>query len=304
MVRVVKRFKSIRIARADSLHQHVGVFGHNLLLSPCRLRALDSLTEEPPVWIPGGFPAPAAEKHARMEELVARLGRARSVLVLTGSGISSDSGLPTFRGVGGLWHNHRVEDLASPAGFARNPALVWSWYNEHNAAHRRAKPNAGHYAIARLEAMVGDFTLATQNVDSLHLRAGTTGLLELHGNLREARCDRCGRRRTLDASGLPIDEIEHACGGRMRPDIVWFGESLPQGVWKKAEAAAARAEVILVVGTSALVYPAAALATHYNDSAYVAEINTDETAISGRVDCVLRGTAAETLPRIVEALSR
>ncbi len=238
-----------------------------------------------------------------MEELVARLKRARSVLVLTGSGISSDSGLPTFRGVGGLWHNHRVEELASPAGFARNPALVWSWYNERNAAHRRAKPNAGHYAIARLEALVPDFTLATQNVDSLHLRAGTTGLLELHGNLREARCERCGERRTLDASGLPIDEIEHGCGGRMRPDIVWFGESLPQGVWKKAEAAAARAEVILVVGTSALVYPAAALATHYNDSAYVAEINTEETAISERVACVLRGTAAETLPRIVEALS-
>ena len=239
-----------------------------------------------------------------MEELVARLKRARSVLVLTGSGISSDSGLPTFRGVGGLWHNHRVEELASPAGFARNPALVWGWYNERNAAHRRAKPNAGHYAIARLETLVPDFTLATQNVDSLHLRAGTTGLLELHGNLREARCERCGERRTLDASGLPVDEIEHGCGGRMRPDIVWFGESLPQGVWKKAEAAAARAEVILVVGTSALVYPAAALATHYNDSAYVAEINTEETAISGRVDCVLRGTAAETLPRIVEALSR
>ena len=238
-----------------------------------------------------------------MEELVARLKRARSVLVLTGSGISSDSGLPTFRGVGGLWHDHRVEELASPAGFARNPALVWSWYNERNAAHRRAKPSAGHYAIARLETLVGDFTLATQNVDSLHLRAGTTGLLELHGNLREARCDRCGERRTLDASGLPIEEIEHTCGGRMRPDIVWFGESLPQGVWKKAEAAAARADVILVVGTSALVYPAAALATHYSDSAYVAEINTEETAISGRVDCVLRGTAAETLPRIVEALS-
>jgi NAD-dependent deacetylase len=238
-----------------------------------------------------------------MEELVIRLKAAQSVLVLTGSGISSDSGLPTFRGVGGLWHDHRVEELASPAGFARDPALVWRWYNERNAAHRRASPNAGHYAIARLETLVADFTLATQNVDSLHLRAGTTGLLELHGNLREARCERCGERRTLDASGLPLDEIEHGCGGRMRPDIFWFGESLPQAVWKKAEAAAARAEVILVVGTSALVYPAAALATHYSDTAYVAEINTEETPISGRVDCVLRGTAAKTLPQIVEALS-
>jgi len=238
-----------------------------------------------------------------MDELAARLRRARSVLALTGSGISSDSGLPTFRGVGGLWHNHRVEELASPAGFARDPVLVWTWYNQRNAAHRRAKPNAGHYALARLEALVTDFTLATQNVDSLHLRAGTNRLLELHGNLREARCDRCGARRTLDASGLPLDEIEHDCGGRMRPDIVWFGESLPQAAWKAAEAAAARADVILVIGTSALVYPAAALATHYNDKAYVAEINPEATAISERVDCALRGTAAEVLPRIVEATS-
>lgn len=233
---------------------------------------------------------------------MARLRSAGSVLVLTGSGISSDSGLPTFRGVGGLWHNHKVEELASPAGFARDPALVWSWYNERNAAHRRAKPNAGHYAIARLETMVRDFTLATQNVDSLHLRAGTSGLLELHGNLREARCTHCDARRTLDAKGLPLEEIEHECGGRMRPDIVWFGESLPQTVWKKAEAAAARADVILVVGTSALVYPAAALATHYANGAYVAEVNTEETSISGRVNCVLRGTAAEMLPLIIAAL--
>jgi NAD-dependent deacetylase len=237
-----------------------------------------------------------------MDELAARLRRARSVLALTGSGISSDSGLPTFRGVGGLWHNHHVEELASPAGFARNPALVWSWYNERNAAHRRAQPNAGHYALAHLQTLVPDFVLATQNVDSLHLRAGSTGLLELHGNLREARCDRCDARRTLDATGLPLEEIDHDCGGRMRPDIVWFGESLPQAVWRKAEEAASRAEVILVVGTSALVYPAAALATHYASGAYIAEINTEQTAISERVDSVLRGTAAEVLPRVVDAL--
>jgi len=239
-----------------------------------------------------------------MEQLASKLRSARSLLVLTGSGISSDSGLPTFRGVGGLWRNHRVEELASPSGFARDPELVWNWYNERNAAHRRANPSAGHYALARLETLVNEYTLATQNVDSLHLRAGTRRLLELHGNLREARCDRCGARRTLDASGLPLDEIEHECGGRMRPDIVWFGEPLPPAVWRAAEEAAARADVILVVGTSALVYPAAALATHYAKGAYVAEINTEETAISGRVDCVLRGTAAELLPQLVDALER
>jgi len=152
--------------------------------------------------------------------------------------------------------------------------------------------------------MVSDFTLATQNVDSLHLRAGSRNLLELHGNLREARCTRCDARRRLDNGGLPLDEIDHACGGRFRPDIVWFGEPLPAAVWREAEAAAARADVILVVGTSAVVYPAAALATHYNRRALVAEVNPEQTAISERVDCALRATAAGALPRIVDDLSR
>jgi NAD-dependent deacetylase len=237
-----------------------------------------------------------------MEELVARLSAARSVLALTGSGISAESGLPTFRGTGGLWQTHRVEELASPEGFARNPVLVWSWYNERKSAHQRARPNAGHYALARLEMLTRAFTLATQNVDSLHLRAGSQRVLELHGSLREARCTHCAARRQLGRSGLPLDQIEHACGGRMRPDIVWFGESVPDGVWEAAYDAALRADVILVVGTSAVVYPAAALA-HMNTAAYVAEINPEATAITERVDCVLRGTAAQMLPAIVEALS-
>ena len=237
-----------------------------------------------------------------VEALLGALRAARSVLALTGSGISAESGLPTFRGVGGLWRTHRVEELASPEGFARDPVLVWTWYNERLAAHRRAVPNAGHYALAHLEPRVRDFTLATQNVDSLHLRAGSHNLVELHGHLREARCTNCDARRPLDGMGLPLDEIEHSCGGRFRPDIVWFGEPLPRTAWERAESAASRADVILVVGTRAVVYPAAALATHYNGNAFVAEINPEETAISGNVDCVLRGTAAQTLPQIVEQL--
>jgi len=220
---------------------------------------------------------------------------------LTGSGISAESGLPTFRGVGGLWRTHRVEELASPEGFARDPQLVWTWYNERKSAHARAEPNAGHFALARLEDAIGDFTLATQNVDSLHLRAGSRNVLELHGNLREARCTRCSERRPLGETGLPLSEIEHECGGRWRPQIVWFGEPLPGAVWREAETAAARADVILVVGTSAVVYPAAALAMRYNERAYVAEINPEATAISERVDCALRGTAAALLPKIVSA---
>jgi len=237
-----------------------------------------------------------------LDELVAALRTASSVFVLTGSGISAESGLPTFRGVGGLWRTHRVESLASPEGFARDPALVWTWYNERKAAHARAQPNAGHAALAKLEELVADFTLATQNVDSLHLRAGSRTVLELHGSLREARCTRCEARRPFPDDGLPLSEIEHSCGGWFRPDIVWFGEPLPQAAWRTAERAAARADVILVVGTSAVVYPAAALATHYNRRALVAEINPEATAISDRVRCALRGTAAELLPRLVRGL--
>lgn len=231
--------------------------------------------------------------------LIEALRRAESVFVLSGSGISAESGLPTFRGVGGLWRTHSVEKLASPEGFARDPVLVWTWYNERKAAHARARPNAGHRALAQLERSIADFTLATQNVDSLHLQAGSRNVLELHGNLREARCTRCSARRAFDAIGFPLQEIEHTCGGRFRPDIVWFGEPLPPAIWHRAEEAAARANVILVVGTSAVVHPAALLATHYGTRAYVAEINPEATAISDRVDCTLRATASDLLPRLL-----
>jgi NAD-dependent protein deacetylase/lipoamidase len=235
-----------------------------------------------------------------MDELVARLRRASSVAVLTGSGISAESGLPTFRGAGGMWRANRVEDLATPEGFARDPRLVWSWYNERTAAHHTAEPNAGHVALAELERRFADFTLITQNVDSLHLRAGSRNLVELHGNLREARCTVCDSRRPLPSSGLPLEEIEHECGGRLRPNVVWFGEALPDTEWRRAERAVRDAEVLLIVGTSAVVYPAAALASF--GTAFLAEINPESTPISDAVDVVLRETAAQALPRIIASL--
>jgi NAD-dependent deacetylase len=238
-----------------------------------------------------------------LAEVRERLGRASSVCALTGSGISAESGLPTFRGVNGLWRTHRVEDLASPAGFARDPLLVWTWYNERRAAHLRAVPNAGHVALAALERRYADFTLATQNVDSLHLRAGSVNVLELHGHLREARCDRCGARVPLDGE-LGPDAIAHACGGRFRPDIVWFGEALPRDAFARAAEAAARADVVLVIGTSGMVEPAASLATRApRVDAFVVEINPEETAISGRANVALRGPAADVLPRLLAAES-
>jgi len=229
-----------------------------------------------------------------------RLARAASVCVLTGSGISAESGLPTFRGAGGLWRTLPVQQLASPEGFAQDGELIWTWYNERRAAHRAAEPNAGHVALAALERSVSDFTLVTQNVDSLHLRAGSQNVLELHGDLRAARCDGCGTMRSLDVPLVP-SEIGHACGGRFRPNIVWFGESLPQQVWEPAVSAAARADVVLVVGTSGIVQPAALLATRFpRPEAFVVEINTERTAITERADAVMRGPAALLLPAIIE----
>ena len=229
-----------------------------------------------------------------------RLLGAASICVLTGSGISAESGLPTFRGADGLWRSHHVAELASPEAFERDPELVWTWYNERRAAHERAEPSAGHRALAALEARCADFTLATQNVDSLHQRAGSRNVLELHGNLRAARCNRCGARRPLRGD-FPPGEIAHGCGGLFRPDIVWFGESLPPGVWKRAADAAARAEVVLVVGTSGIVNPAALLATHYpRPSAFVIEVNLESTPISSRANAVLRGNAGGVLPHLVE----
>ena len=235
-----------------------------------------------------------------MNILVQRLKSARSVFVLTGAGMSAESGLPTFRGVDGYWQNHRVEDLASPAGFARDPLTVWRWYNERIHAYRDAQPNAGHYALAQMETLVPEMTIATQNVDSLHARAGSKNVLELHGHLREAICTGCAATLPL-ANGLDESLIDHACGGRFRPQVVWFGEALAPEVWQRAEEAAARAEVILVVGTSAQVYPAAALALQ-NDRAYVAEINPDATGLSGRCDCVIRAGAATALPTLVSSM--
>jgi NAD-dependent deacetylase len=230
-----------------------------------------------------------------------RLSAAGSVTVLTGSGISAESGLPTFRGVGGLWRTHRVEELASPEGFARDPQLVWSWYNERRSAHRSVEPSPAHFALAELERRLVDFSLVTQNVDSLHLRAGSRNVLELHGNLREAKCNRCDARRPLDellGSGDRGD-FGHACGGMWRPDIVWFGETLPAAILAAAFDAAHRAELMLVVGTSGIVQPAASLATKRVTGAYVVEINPEETALTPHVDRSLRARASDVLPALL-----
>ena len=246
-----------------------------------------------------------AEPAIDLDDLRRRLAAARSVCVLTGSGISAESGLPTFRGIGGLWRTHRVEQLASPQGFARDPRLVWTWYNERRTAHKGVEPSPAHVALAEIERRVADFTLVTQNVDSLHLRAGSRNVLELHGKLREAKCTRCDARQPIDhvilslsKDAFDLDEIEHECGGMWRPDIVWFGESLPPAVLEAAFDAARRAELMLVVGTSGIVQPAASLATKRCTRAYVVEINPEETALTPHADRSIRARASDVLPQL------
>ena len=218
--------------------------------------------------------------------------RPRSVVVFTGAGVSADSGIPTFRGEGGLWRNYRAEELATPAAFARNPLLVWEWYEWRRGLVRNAQPNAAHLAIAMMpEAMV-----ITQNVDGLHARAGSTKIIELHGNLFRARCQREGTvQDAVDAfSELPP---KCTCGALLRPDVVWFGEMLPERAFERAVDEVRAADLLLVIGTSGVVYPAAGLVPLH--SGLSIEINPQA---SNSCTFSIAATAAEATPAIVEAI--
>jgi NAD-dependent deacetylase len=237
---------------------------------------------------------------ADLEEAREWLARAASVAALTGAGISAESGVPTFRGAGGLWREYRPEDLATPEAFARDPRLVWEWYDWRRQAIRTAQPNAAHLALVQLERRIPRFTLITQNVDGLHDMAGSGGVLKLHGDIWRMRCTACGAEWPDRCAPLPKLPPHCACGGLARPGVVWFGEPLPDGTMQEAGHAAASAEVFLVIGTSAVVHPAAGLIPYARRAgAKVIEINTERTAASQWVDCALRGPAGEILPRLI-----
>ena len=234
--------------------------------------------------------------------LVDALRRARRVVALTGSGISAESGVPTFRDAQtGLWANYDPQELATPEAFARDPELVWRWYAWRRGLVEGARPNAGHMALADLERRAPVFTLVTQNVDGLHGEAGSLNVVELHGNIRRSRC-------SVENVTVEPEEAEHLpplcpnCGSPLRPDVVWFGEALPAEALRAASEAARSCDVLLSVGTSGLVYPAASLPHEaLEGGAAVVEINPDPTPLSAHAEFAVRGKAGEVLPDLVRA---
>jgi NAD-dependent deacetylase len=242
-------------------------------------------------------------------ELLARLRSCHHLLVFTGAGVSQESGIPTFRdALSGLWGRFDPSQLATPEAFDANPALVWDWYAWRRAQVLHCEPNPAHWAIAALADRVPRLTLVTQNVDGLHQRAGSPSVLELHGSLHRPYCRDCGHPHALlesnldlPAEGSPLPPPRCVrCRGLVRPGVVWFGEILPADVWDAAETAANTCDLVLVVGTSALVYPAAELPlTALARGAAVVQINPDRTDLDDLATFRLGGTAARVLPALV-----
>lgn len=232
------------------------------------------------------------------------LANANNVVVLTGAGVSAESGIKTFRDPDGLWARFNPAELASPKGFMSNPELVWEWYQHRREIVHESKPNPGHYAIAELETLVPYFTLITQNVDRLHQQAGSKIVYELHGNIIENHCFRCGKPY--------IGEVAFAdktlpkcpeCGGKIRPSVVWFGEMLPEDAIRESEKATNHCDVFFSVGTSTEVYPAASLPYHAKKmGAYVVEINPNDTSFSSQANLKIKEPSGQAMPEIIRLL--
>ena len=244
-----------------------------------------------------------------IERAVACLRDTRHLVVTTGAGMSRESGVPTFRDApNALWADYDSEDLATRAGFRRNPSLVWRWYAERRAMIAQVRPHAGHIAVARMPHLFEAFLLLTQNVDNLHIAAGSTDVVELHGNIFRFKCfDNDHPALSPKSSGAPAEPDAEpprcVCGSFLRPDVVWFGELLDAGHLQRAYEALARCDTILVVGTSGLVYPAAGFpALARSAGARVIEVNPEETPVTPIADVFVRAGAGEALPRIVAAL--
>ena len=224
---------------------------------------------------------------------------ARHVCALTGAGISAESGVPTFREAqDGLWAKYDPLDLATPEAFERDPALIWRWYRWRRELVAEAVPNPGHLALAELGSLLPRLTLVTQNVDSLHQRAGSEHVIEFHGNIFEDRCSAEGRVVDCDHSG-DVPRCPH-CGSHVRPGVVWFGEAIPEQALNESLAAAADCDVFLSIGTSSLVFPAAGLAEVAKEAgAVIIEVNPNPTGMAAGFDHAISGQAGSVLPQLV-----
>jgi NAD-dependent deacetylase len=238
------------------------------------------------------------------EALLDRLNASARVLALTGAGISAESGVPTFRDAQtGLWSKYRAEDLATPEAFLRQPRMVWDWYGYRRELTARAEPNPGHRALVELARLFSGFTLVTQNVDGLHARAGSRDVVELHGNITRTLCfDEMTEVSEFTDDGKTPPRCPR-CNALLRPGVVWFGESLPRAALERAEAAAESCQVVLSIGTSSLVHPAAGLPHLAKRSgALLVEINPNPTPLTPFADHVLAGPAGQILPELLHSL--
>jgi NAD-dependent deacetylase len=236
------------------------------------------------------------------------LARAEQVVAFTGAGISAESGVPTFRGSDGIWKKMRPEELASMDGFLANPVLVWEWYQHRRTIIHTIQPNAGHTALVEMEELFPHFAVVTQNIDNLHRRAGSSRVIELHGNIERNYCLRCGAQYGEEAVPLsPPGGIPACtrCGGLIRPDVVWFGEMLPEDAWREALRACKSADLLISIGTSGVVYPAASLpiaAKHAGG--FLLEVNPEPTPLTPLADEYLSGPAGSILPLLVDQARR
>ncbi len=228
-----------------------------------------------------------------------------SIVILTGAGVSAESGVPTFRGPDGLWRQFRAEDLATPEAFARNPGLVWEWYDWRRQKIYNVEPNPAHVVIAKWEKYFPFFVLITQNVDGLHQKAGSTKIIELHGNIWKVRCTKEGK--VFENRQVPLSQIPPLCpdcGSLLRPHVVWFGEALPSDVFEASLQALYHTKVMMVIGTSALVQPAASFPLiAQQNGAILIEINLEPTPLSSYADFTIYGKAGKILPLIDQLLS-
>lgn len=234
-------------------------------------------------------------------ELLGTLRVARHIAVFTGAGVSAESGIPTFRDAQtGLWAQYRAEDLATPEAFRRDPVTVWNWYAWRCDLMRNVQPNPAHLAIARLERLVERVSVLTQNVDGLHARAGSSEVVELHGNIWNNLCSECRKPASADLQGTPPRCT--SCGGLVRPGVVWFGESLPVEAWERAAEVLDVADVFFCIGTSSLVEPAASLPRHARArGTTIIQVNPEATAHDHIAQHVLRGKAGEVMPALLQA---